>query len=103
MAKIPMTDLWSQWLLHDRHADDAGFRQAVRAVIDRYVERLIAGAQLAAGQTLLDVGTGDGLVAFRAIERVGPTLKVWLTDISEPMLSHAEAEATRRAVRNQCT
>lgn len=99
---IPATDLWSQWLLHGRYADDPKFRQAMGGVLDRYVERLLAGGQLTAGQTLVDVGTGEGAVAFRAIERVGPTLKVWLTDISEPMLRHAEAQAAQRGVRNQC-
>jgi arsenite methyltransferase len=51
----------------------------------------------------VDVGTGEGLVAFRAIERVGPALRVWLTDVSEPMLHHAEAQAIERGVRSQCT
>lgn len=102
-SNVPTTDLWSQWLLHGRYAGDASFRQAVGRVVDRYVERLLEGGQLAAGQTLVDVGTGEGLVAFRAIERVGPTLKAWLTDSSEAMLRHAEAQATQRAVRSQCT
>src|SRR5579863_1887596 len=102
-TNIPTTDLWSQWLLHGRYAGDADFRQAVTGVVGRYVERLLEGGQLAAGQTLVDVGTGEGLVAFRAIERVGPTLKVWLTDISQAMLCHAEAQSAQRGVRQQCT
>lgn len=102
-TKIPTADLWSQWLLHGRYADDTEFKQAVDAVVDRYIERLLEGAQLAAGQTLLDVGTGEGLVAFRAIERAGPDLSVWLTDVSEAMLHHAQAHAAERGVRNQCT
>lgn len=101
--KIPTTDLWSQWLLHGRYAGDPDFQQAVRAMVDRYVGRLLDLANLAAGQTLLDVGTGEGLVAFRAIERAGPTLRVWLTDSSEPMLRHAEAQAAERGVRGQCS
>jgi arsenite methyltransferase len=100
---VPSADLWSQWLLHGRYADDAGFRKAVQAQVDRYVERLLDGARPAAGQTLLDVGTGEGIVAFRAIERVGPSLNAWLTDASEPMLRHAEAQAIERGVRGQCT
>lgn len=101
-TRIPTSDLWSQWLLHGRFADDAQFQQAVTAVVDRYVERLLDGAQLAAGQTLVDVGTGEGVVAFRAIERVGAEFRVWLTDVSEPILRHAEARAIERGVRNQC-
>jgi arsenite methyltransferase len=98
-TRIPTSDLWSQWLLHGRYAEDAQFRQAVSAA----VERLLDGAQLAAGQTLLDVGTGEGVVALRAIERVGADLRVWLTDVSEPILRHAEAVAAERGVRSQCS
>lgn len=101
-TKIPTADLWSQWLLHGRYADDPHFQQAVHEMVDRYVGRLLDGAHLAAGETLLDVGTGEGLAAFRAIERVGPRLSVWLTDVSEPMLRHAEAQAAERGVRSQC-
>lgn len=102
-TKAPTSDLWSQWLLRGRYADDAQFRQAVSAAVDRYVERLLDGAQLQAGQTLVDVGTGEGVVAFRAIERIGAELRVWLTDVSEPILRHAQTQAVERGVREQCT
>src|SRR6185437_9945196 len=36
-------------------------------------------------------------------ERVGTSLRVWLTDISEPILRHAEAQSVERGVRSQCT
>ncbi len=101
-VKLPAADLWSQWLLHMRDADDPQFRQSVYTSIDRYIDRLMAGARPAPGETLADIGSGEGLVAFRAIERVGPSLKVWLTDVSEPMLRHAEEHAIERGVRGQC-
>jgi ubiquinone/menaquinone biosynthesis C-methylase UbiE len=72
-------------------------------MVDRYVARVLDGARLAPGQTLVDIGTGEGLLAFRAIERVGPSLRVLLTDVSEPMLRHAETQAGERGVRSQCT
>jgi len=53
--------------------------------------------------TLLDIGTGDGAVAFRAIERVGSSLRVILTDISEPLLRHAQARARKLGVEHQCS
>ncbi len=98
-----MSDLWSQWLLHGRHADDPRLQEAMRAVVDRYIDRVLEGAQLTAGQTLVDVGTGEGLVAFRAMERVGHSLRAWLTDVSEPMLQHARAQAEVRGVLGQCS
>lgn len=100
--RIPAGDLWSQWLLHRRDADDPQFRQVVHAWIDRYIDRLLDGARLVPGETLADIGSGEGLVAFRAIERIGSTLRVWLTDVSEPMLRHAEEQAIARGVHGQC-
>jgi hypothetical protein len=38
-----------------------------------------------------------------AIERIGPTLHVLMTDISEPILWHAEQRAFQREVHRQCT
>lgn len=98
-----MSDLWSQWLLHQRHADDPHLQEAIRAVVDRYIDRVLDGAQLTAGQTLVDVGTGEGLVALRAMERVGQSLRAWLTDVSEPMLQYAHAQAEARGVLGQCS
>jgi ubiquinone/menaquinone biosynthesis C-methylase UbiE len=53
--------------------------------------------------TLVDVGAGEGLVAFRAIEHIGPSLRVILTDVSAPMLRYAESVSLRRSLRSQCT
>ncbi|HEY3849814.1 MAG TPA: class I SAM-dependent methyltransferase [Steroidobacteraceae bacterium] len=64
---------------------------------------MLDGAQLANGMTLVDVGAGEGLVAFRAIDRIGPSLRVTLTDVSAPMLQFAESVAVQRNVRSQCT
>ena len=99
---VPASDVWSQWLLHQRHAGDSQFQQTVIDAVDRYIDRVLDFAQLAAGETLADVGTGEGRVAFRAIERAGPSLRVWMTDVSEAMLRHAEAQAVGRGVRGQC-
>ena len=100
---VPATDVWSQWLLHDRHGGDAGYEQAMRAMVERYLERVLDGARLEAGQTIADVGAGEGLLALRAIERLGGALRVWLTDVSEPMLRHARAQALERGVADRCT
>jgi arsenite methyltransferase len=97
------SDLWANWLLHERFADDPVHERTVRAEIAQYADRVLDAAQLAPGMTLVDVGTGDGLVAFRAIDRVGPSLRVLLTDVSASLLQHAESIAIQRGVRDQCT
>ncbi|WP_175108258.1 class I SAM-dependent methyltransferase, partial [Pararobbsia alpina] len=99
---IAQTDAWSEWLLNLRHAGDPEFHHQVRSLTTVIADRVIDAAQLEPESTLVDIGTGDGLVAFRAIERFGPSLKVILTDVSAPMLEHVEAIATSRGVREQC-
>src|ERR1039458_747361 len=97
------SDIWSEWLLHQRHANDPAYAQVVQSVVGGYADRVLEGAQLAAGMTLVDVGAGEGLVAFRAIDRIGPSLRVILTDVSAAMLRHVETLAIERQVRQQCT
>nr|WP_322047785.1 methyltransferase domain-containing protein [Paraburkholderia sp. J67] len=60
-------------------------------------------AGLRAGMTLVDVGTGDGLVGLRAIERIGASIRVIMTDVSARLLQHAQARAQASGVSGQCT
>lgn len=96
-------ELWFDWLLHRRQADDPEYDRVVRRMADGYADRVLDGARLVPGMTLADIGSGEGLVAFRAIDRVGPSLRVLLTDTSESLLRHAETLAIKRGVRSQCT
>jgi len=97
------TDEWFKWLLHERHAGNAEFATVIGAATKRVADRVLDAADLAPGMTLADIGAGDGLIAFGAIVRVGPSLRVTFTDISLPLLRHAERLATERGVRDQCT
>ena len=98
-----VTDEWSQWLLQRRHGGDPDYQRRMRAKIERYRDRVLDGAQLTPGMTLADIGTGDGLLAFGAIDRIGPSLRAILTDVSEALLRHTEELAVSRGVRPQCT
>jgi arsenite methyltransferase len=97
------SDPWFDWLMHRRHADDADYRERVQADVASYADRVLDGVALREEMTLVDLGAGDGLVGFRAIERVGTSLKVIMVDISVPLLEFAEQSATSRGVRHQCT
>ncbi len=97
------TDVWSDWLLHRRHADDSTYGAVVRDVVQVFADRVLDAARLAPGMTLADIGTGEGLLGMRAIDRIGPSLKVILTDISAPMLRHAKTRAAELGVAGQCT
>lgn len=95
-------DEWSDWLLHRRHLHDPECEQLVSAAVKRIRDRVLDGASLREDMTLVDIGTGDGNIAFGAIERAGPSLQVILTDISTALLRHAEAKSVERGVREQC-
>jgi arsenite methyltransferase len=56
---------------------------------------VIEGAYLKPGMTLVNVGTVDGLIAFLAIDHVGPALNVSCTDISALSLQHAKQSESR--------
>jgi ubiquinone/menaquinone biosynthesis C-methylase UbiE len=96
------SDQWSEWLLRRRHGGDPGHEPNVRSMVERIRDRVLDGAGLQLGMVLVDVGSGDGLIAFGAFERVGPSLKAILVDVSKPLLAHAEQRAIEAGVRDRC-
>jgi len=99
----PPSDEWFNWLLHERHGDDSDYALVVRDAVARFVDRVLDGARLVPDMALLDIGTGDGVVGFRAIERLGKNVRVIFTDISAPLLQYTEMLAKRRNTAEQCT
>jgi arsenite methyltransferase len=54
------------------------------------------------GETLLDVGAGDGLIGFGALPLVGHTGRVIFSDISQDLLDHCRALASEMGVVDRC-
>ncbi len=52
-------------------------------------ERVLDRAEIQPGETVLDVGCGDGLIAFGALERVGADGHVIFSDVSRDLLDVA--------------
>ncbi len=69
-------------------------------VFDARAKNLVAAAGIRVGDEVLDLGTGTGIAAFRALERVGQTGRVVGVDTSEGLLRVAEGEARRRKAQN---
>jgi ubiquinone/menaquinone biosynthesis C-methylase UbiE len=61
-------------------------------------DRVLSNATIRVDDTVLDVGAGDGLIAFGAAELVGPNGTVIFSDISHPLLNHARSLADERGV-----
>jgi len=71
---------------------------ALRSVRDEVLDR----AALQPDDTLLDVGAGDGLIAFGALDRLGPGGRVIFTDISRDLLDYCHAAAAQAGQLNRC-
>ena len=63
---------------------------------------LLDRARLQPGDTVLDVGTGDGLIAFGALERVGPTGRVIFSDISPDLLDRCREAVAAEGLLGRC-
>ena len=96
-------DRWHRWLLDVRFGGDVARREKdltefLYPVRDTVLDR----ARLRPGDTLLDVGTGDGLIAFGALERLGPSGRVIFSDISQDLLDHCRKAADAEGLLARC-
>src|SRR5262249_51839866 len=76
--------IWAGWLLQRRARGDPEVSGRVRKELDPIRDRVLDGAQLGSHDRLLDVGCGDGLIAFGALERGQP--EVIFSDVSQDLL-----------------
>jgi arsenite methyltransferase len=95
-------DMWSQWLLHRRFGGD---QSAMQEALTKYLypvrDKVLRHANLGEGETLLDVGCGDGLIAFGALEKVRVS-RVIFSDISQDLLDHAQSLAREMNLLERC-
>ena len=94
-------DQWSEWLLRRRYGNDPAHRLAVEHRVLKYADLVLQHAQPNDHEAMLDIGTGAGLVAFRALERWA-NLRVTLTDISTSLLQVATALARSKGILSRC-
>lgn len=96
-------DRWAAWLLYRRHGGDP---QEHRRTLDRLAQvrdRVLDNAGLKDGETLLDVGTGDGLIAFGALARVGDHGRVVFSDVSRDLLNHDRSLVEEMGLADRCS
>jgi ubiquinone/menaquinone biosynthesis C-methylase UbiE len=95
-------DRWATWILERRFGGDA--EQAERALqeLGRVRERVLEGAEIKQGDVVLDVGAGDGLIAFGALPLVGESGKVILADVSQDLLDVSRGLARELEDGDRC-
>jgi arsenite methyltransferase len=98
----PKRDPWAEWLVSSRHGGDPVREQAVRKHLADIRDSVLEKAQLESGETLLDVGCGDGLIGFGALDRVGPDGRVIFADISRDVLHMCRQQAQKAGVMDRC-
>jgi arsenite methyltransferase len=85
-------DLWCQWLLNRRFGGDADRLKATMDYLNPVRDKVLAHSNLGENETLLDVGCGDGLIGFGALEKFSTT-NVIFSDISQDLLDHSRTVA----------
>jgi len=97
----PGLDRWARWLGERRFGGDAG--QRARMFSDLLVplrDRLLDGVEPLDGACVLDVGCGDGLIAFGALDR--GAAEVVFSDISADLLAACGRIAEGDGVLDRC-
>ncbi len=95
-------DRWYRWLCDVRHGGDSAEQERVRQALYPVRDQVFDRAFLRSGDTLLDVGTGDGLIAFGALDRLGLGGRVIFSDISADVLEFCRAAVTAAGQVGRC-
>lgn len=87
------TDKWADWLLRNRDGGSACLRSQFAPQLTGFRDGVLDRAAIAPGDTVLDVGTGTGLVGLGALDRVGPAGRVVFSDVSAALLDECRRQA----------
>ncbi len=102
MESERIQDKWAQWLLQKRHGGDIEMQKTMLTFLEQVRDKVLQNAKILEGNTVLDVGTGDGLIAFGALDRVRKQGKVIFNDISQDLLDHCRSLAEELGVVDRC-
>lgn len=69
----------------------------------QFRDRVLENAKINEGDSVLDVGCGDGLIGFGALDYVGPSGTVTFSDVSDDLLNECRSTAEALGVTAQCS
>jgi arsenite methyltransferase len=93
-------DRWAEWLARRRYGGDREMHRRGLDELTLWRDRVLDNARLAEGETLLDVGCGEGLIGFGALKRGAGA--VVFSDISQDLLDFCTEAATALGVLERC-
>jgi len=79
-------DRWAAWVLDRRFGGEPEEAERGMRELAPVRDRVLEGAAVREGDVVLDVGAGDGLIAFGALPLVGESGRVIFTDVSQELL-----------------
>src|SRR5258708_26435331 len=94
-------DIWSRWLLNRRFGGDPQQMKVVMNFLNPIRDSVLSHGNLRNGDVMLDVGCGDGLLAFGALDSTAAG-RVIFSDISQDLLDHAQHLAQEMGIANRC-
>ena len=95
-------DRWARWLLEHRHGGDPEELARQLPNLEEFRRRVLENAEIREGDVVVDVGTGDGLIGFGALELVGEGGRVIFSDVSTDLLDECRRIAEDLGVTDRC-
>jgi arsenite methyltransferase len=95
-------DRWTRWLLEERHGGDPDELARQLPNLEEFRRRVLENADVRDGDVVLDVGAGNGLIGFGALELVGGSGRVIFNDVSEDLLDECRRIADELRVADRC-
>jgi ubiquinone/menaquinone biosynthesis C-methylase UbiE len=98
-----VVDRWARWVLERSHGADPEQNRVRLEQLATYREGVLRRAAPQHGETLLDVGTGDGLIGFGALPLLGDSGRVIFSDVSDDLLGRCRQLAEEMGVADRCS